>query len=212
MEGLGLIIGALATLITAILGWVKYLSSKKREEESENMRLQAENEMRFQRAALEFPDFIEEWSHISDDVVNLISETEIDRFLILRAWNGHLEPRWTTAVYQIRETGQKPIAYVHFELDKDYVSRLREISIANTMFFETDHIPESVIKDVYKVEGITSALWAHLHSTATLEGGQAHTYCSFATHEGKISLETQTRCRILTGRLKGIAMAFEKKH
>lgn len=213
------ILAGFAALVSAILGWTKFFSARKEVDDANNAknlaeqeRHQAESEMRFQRAALEFPDFIEEWSHISEDVVRLIEETCIDRFIILRAWNGHLEPRWTTAVYQIREVGQKPVSYVHFELDIDYVQRLREISITNSMMFNVDDIPDSAIKEVYRAEGVKSAIWAHLHSATTPEGASSHTYCSFATHnEGGIDEATQTMCKIITGRLKGIALSFDNK-
>lgn len=171
---------------------------------------QAENEIKLQQTALSFGSFIEEWSQTHKEIKELLETTCLDRFLILRAWNGKLAPRWTTALFQMRLGNQKPISYVHFELDVDYVSRLRDISISNVIHFKVDDLPDCAIKKVYQAEGVTSAVWLHLISEELSGTGTvAHTYCSLATHADEaISEEVVTRCVILAGRLKGIAMQF----
>jgi len=173
--------------------------------------MQAEQEIRFQRSALSFPEFVEEWDEIGRELIGLINETEIDRFMILRAWNGYLEPRWTTAVYQLRSAGQAPVAYVHFELDEDYIHRVKQIAKGGPISMVTAELPDSEIKKVYIAEGVTASMWAHLDTFETTDGrSRAVAYCSFATHlDSLLTDKTMTRCRVLVGRLKGLARSFD---
>ena len=171
---------------------------------------QAESELKLQQKALDFGAFMEEWSGTHDEILHLLENTCIDRFLIFRAWNGRLAPRWTTAVFQLRLGKQDPISYVHFELDVDYVSRLKEISIRNVVAFDVEDLQDCAIKRIYEAEGVKSAVWVHITSEA-VEGTDtvAHTYCSFATHSDEgIEQNLVTKCQILGGRLKGIALTF----
>jgi hypothetical protein len=171
----------------------------------------AKRELIFQSDALDFSAFLQDWQNTSDELVAIISETEIDRIIILRAWNGAMHPLWTTAVYQLREEGQEPRQYVHFELDTDYVQRLREITGTGQSYFVTDDIqPQSRIYQVYSAEGVKASYWAHIE-TIKLSGSdaQAIAYMSFSTHiANEISEKTRTRCMIMAGRLKGIAANF----
>ena len=171
---------------------------------------QAETNSKLQQKALDFGAFMEEWSGTHDEILHLLENTCIDRFLIFRAWNGRLAPRWTTAVFQLRLGKQDPISYVHFELDVDYVSRLKEISIRNVVAFDVEDLQDCAIKRIYEAEGVKSAVWVHITSEA-VEGTDtvAHTYCSFATHSDEgIEQNLVTKCQILGGRLKGIALTF----
>lgn len=200
------VFGMVSVLSTSLLGYLRVKVEKRKT-------AQAEQEMRFQRAALKFPDFVEEWDEISKAIVDLMSSTCLDRFMILRAWNGHLEPRWTTAVYQIRDSAQEPVSYIHFELDDDYIIKLRELMKTQQIYIDTSNIDNSEIKSVYNVEGITAALWVHL-STYELVGtdSKAITYCSFATHsDARLDANTQTKCRMVASRLRGLAESFEER-
>lgn len=205
MEYVSEIIIALFGLIgTLYASWMAH-AAKRRE-------TLAQSELKFQQAALDFGAFLEEWDGTMRELEKLFEETPIDRFLIMRAWNGHLTPKWTTAIFQMRELGQRPVSYVHFELDTDYVSRLREISIRQNIHFVTSDIPDSAIKRVYEAEGVKSAVWCHLASHVTSGGARAITYCSFATHSDEPLSETViTRCTILAGRLTGLSKAFDAK-
>lgn len=198
------LIGLAGVAISTWLGWLKWRAQLRRGN-------RAEQELKFQAGALDFSGFLQEWDGVHHDLKTLMQETEIDRFLILRAWNGSLAPRWTTAVFQMRQGAQDPISYVHFELDDDYVSRLRQIAKDGPLLIDVDHAPSSAIKDIYEAEGVTASAWFHLE-TSTLEeapGCAAITYCSFATHSAeKMDEKTFTRCRTIAGRLKGVSSAF----
>lgn len=172
----------------------------------------AERELSFQSYALDFSAFLQDWQNTFDELNNIIQQTEIDRILILRAWNGALAPRWTTAVYQLRESGQEPRQYVHFELDSDYVERLKQVCGTGSIHFSVDSVqPDNVkIKQVYEAEGVKSSYWAHIETLKLSNStAQAIAYISFSSHSfDEISEKTRTRCMIMAGRLKGIAANF----
>jgi len=143
---------------------------------------QAEHEVKFQRAAMGFHEFMQEWGETSKELHALMRETEIDRFIVLRAWNGRLEPRWCTAIYQMRMAGNKPISYIHLDLDDDYRDRLRVVGQCDYIYFDIATIPDSMIKDIYTAEEVKAALWCHLDSVVLSDGSAtAVSYCSFAT-------------------------------
>ncbi|MDX1496951.1 MAG: hypothetical protein R3352_05300 [Salinisphaeraceae bacterium] len=206
-EVISALIGFAGVVVTALLARAKVKSSTRKLK-------QAESELTLQQQALDFGAFVEEWGETYQEIDRLMDSTTIDRFLILRAWNGHLSPRWTTAVFQMRKGMQMPVSYVHFELDTDYVSRLKEISVRNVIAFNVDEIPEdSAIRAVYEAEKVTAAVWVHIMSeevpgTDTV----AHTYASFATRAPeKINKDTVTKCSVVAGRLRGIASTFKMK-
>lgn len=197
------LIGLIGMIVTGIFGFIKVRNSA-------HKLSQAESELTLQQKALDFGAFMEEWSGTHEDILHLLEKTSIDRFLIFRAWNGRLAPRWTTAIFQMRLGEQEPVSYVHFELDVDYVSRLKEVSVSNFVSFEVEKLPNCAIKSVYQAEGVKHAVWCHIMSEEVSGSDTvAHTYCSFATHvEEPIDPSVITRCTILAGRLKGIAYSF----
>lgn len=173
---------------------------------SSNENDQMENEIRFQSAALSFEDFLSEWSDVNEDIKRLFRETPIDRFLMLRAWNGSYDPRWTTAFFQIREGAQDPFSYVHFELDEDYVDRIGQIKSRGFIHFKTEEIPGSAIKRVYELEGVKASAWFFISKKSLEESkSSALTYCSFATHNDEQLTESEiTRCQLIVDRIKSL--------
>lgn len=170
----------------------------------------AEHELNIQRSALDFATFTNEWQEFNHDLRALLDETEIDRFLILRAWNGELSPQWTTATFQVRESTQQVYQYIHFQLDADYVERLRRTVANGSIQFDVrDTDGPSAINDVYEMEGVKSSAWFHIASHDIDDYARAISYCSFASQKGTITKETMVKCRMLVSRLKGIAMSFE---
>lgn len=198
------LLGVFGTLGSALIGQLRVKRAQRQEQA-------AEREMGLQRRALDldFSSFAREWQEFNHELRTLIDETEVDRFLILRAWNGRLSPKWTTATLQVRTEGQKIYNYVHFELDADYVSRMQQTISNGAIRFQVKDISgDSLIKDVYEAEGVVSSAWFHIASHSLDEEAKAISYCSFASHDEPISDETMTRCRILVGRLKGFAANF----
>lgn len=204
VEILVAVIGLVGVIISSLIGWI----SKEREK---TKRIQAERELLFQNASLDFAAYMEEWNETEEMLKSLFEETPIDRFIILRAWNGLHNPRWTTAVYQMRREGQKLYSYVHFELDDDYVWRIQQMYQKQILVFKTEEMPPSLIKDVYENEGVLASLWSFIDSRhhAYKDDSRSITYCSFASlSSDEISQETATRCRIISSRLKGLAINF----
>ena len=198
--------GLLGTAIASYYGYLKIVAEHRKSD-------QLKRELDFQQASLDFGSFMHEWGGTLKEIEKLLEETSIDRFLILRGWNGMLDPRWTTAVFQLREGEQQCFSYIHFELDNDYVARLHEIGHTGIKHYTVSEMPENAaIKSVYETEGVVEAVWSHIE-TKEIPGtkSRAITYCSFATHTGPITEADVTRCRILSGRLKGVALAFDSR-
>lgn len=198
-------IGAFGVVLAAgVQGWIRLREMRFRLE-------QATQEMQFQRDTLDVASFIGDWDGLINELKNLMEHTAIDRFVLLRAWNGYLEPRWTSAIFQLRSDAEQMITYLHVELDQDYVERLRRITTAGPVIFTTADTDEAtLIRGIYETEGVAEAMWAHVE-TLTVPGTatKAVTYCSFATAEaGGIDLITRTRANLIVGRLKGLANGF----
>ena len=200
------LLGLIGVAITAGFGYAGIIKQRQ-------WRIQAENELHLQAAALSFGDFIHEWEAIHEDLAQLMEETCIDRFLLLRAWNGEVDPRWTTAIWQVHQGVHKPVSYVHFELDLDYLMRLRQaIDIPGGVAFSTSEINgDSAIRAIYESEGVKSAAWFFLAKHVIPDRpGTALTYCSFASSQREQLLpETVVRCRLIADRLRGVADNFD---
>lgn len=190
-------------IIAAVTGWFLHLSKMR---ELNLTKTAMENELKLQCDSLGFDGFLSEWNQIHLELAALIEKTEIDRFLLFRAWNGEMTPRWTTSLFQFRDGGQRPISYVHFELDDDYVDRLRAVVKENYTLLDTDELGDTAIGGVYRAEGVKQSLWAHIASTKQKDTNSAAIcYCSFATHSDQpISTDTRFRCNLIVNRFKAI--------
>lgn len=199
---------SLASQVVALLGVVgtayfKFASDRNRIQAEE-----AKQELIEEADAFSWGDFLKQWNGIHQDLVTLCKDTPVDRFLILRAWNGRSSPKWTTAYYQFREGGQAPVNYIHFELDSDYVERLKQICSGFDMVFKVSEIPDSAIKHVYEAEGVTYSAWFEIGSRYKGKSRLIE-YCSFATHgDEAFDKDTLIRCRGIVGRLKGLTEAL----
>lgn len=202
------LIGSATTLSAAYLA-TKY---KRLQKTTADDLAQSKAELTFQAQALSFEDFIHEWSDIHKELVELLRSTPIDRFLMLRAWNGKSEPKWATAFFQLRLGDQEPFTYQHVELDHDYIDRLRKAVDHGWIVFTVNSIEErSLIKNIYNTEGVKQSVWFHImdYSVAN-SSSKAIMYCSFATHgEEQITAEHITKAQMIVYRIK--AMANEAK-
>lgn len=204
---LTVIMGSIGAAVTAFTSF--YFAMKKRK--SERNYSEVVKEMSFQKKSLDFSEYMNKWGDIDKDLKRLMKETEIDRFVIFKAWNGDKNPKWTTSVFQYRIDDKRPTSYIHFELDRDYVGRIQDLYEQGVITMKVDDLPESFIKSVYKTEGVKSSLWAFIDSKE-LEGSDSKsvTYCSFSAHGSDvISDSTEIRCRALVGRLKGMSEDFK---
>lgn len=206
MDYLAEILAAATGLIGAIAAaWVKIQKNKTDKELT-----QAHNELSHRAEAISFERFMHEWADIQQEVIRLFDETCIDRFLMLRAWNGTLSPKWTTAFLQLRAGPQAPYVYMNVELDNDYISRLKKAINDRWTILKNDTISgPSLIKDVYEAEGVKSAIWFHIADYAfDNDDSKAIMYCSFATHEDtEIDSSVVTRAHMIAFRLRALAQS-----
>lgn len=194
------LIGCAGAVATAV---IQYMGKREAQRDARAAR----QELRFQSAALSFTDFIRDWGPIHEELCALLRDTPVDRFLMMRAWNGADAPRWTTALFQFRSVGQNPISYVHVELDGDYVERLKIVSVNGYAAWKVEDMPEGLVKSIYLREGVQSAAW-YFVDRQMLEGrdSAAVTYVSFASHSVDVLDDaTLTWCRMVVGRMKMMA-------
>lgn len=197
------IIAITAGLVSVATGIINNKLSKQK--------TQAELEMKIRSKALDFAQFIQDWNETHDDIEKLLKETEIDRFILFRAWNGFSDPKWTTSVLQILSGKQVPINYIHFDLDEDYKERLKFCEVNNHNYLVTKDLSEtSVIKKVYETEGVNASMWCHIIDLDGPSNSRILIYCSLSTttHE-EISQKTIFKAKALVSKIKINANEFQ---
>ena len=162
------------------------------------------NEIDFRSESLALTVDVSDWSGITNELSDLMRTSEIDRFLILNAFNGYHDPRWTTAVYQVKRGADKLMSYVHFGIDPHYVGLLKKIREAGSTAVNVSLLPDSIIRSVYLSESVLGSEWFFLGSKQNNQGSVALTYCSFSSKtESDISPATHERCRVLVNQIIG---------
>lgn len=199
----------IVAVISASGGWIApYFKYKATIAEQKTALMMAEAELHSEARGLDFADYMQEWGETEKMIQRLFDETNIDRFLLLRAWNGTLSPRWATATMQLRKSGQQAYSYVHVDLDSDYQGRMQEIMRRNYAVWDVEDMPDSLIKSIYQNEGVTAAMWALIDTKKDSAGRAVHTYISFATRSGQIDDRAATRAALIVGRLRGMSRNF----
>lgn len=169
---------------------------------------QAKAEMKSLNIGLDFAGFVKHLTNLSHKVRKLQLRTNVDRFLLLRAWNGQCEYKWTSAFMQIR-SGNEPVEYTHLELDHDYTTRLKEVQFNGWAYYIVADLPPCSVKDIYEAEGVTAALWILLHIQTHENGTASFTYVSYATHNPDgLTRNEIIDCRINADSIKGAISAF----
>ena len=145
------------------------------------------------------------WADMEIEIKNLLDDTVLDRFVLLRAWNGIREPDKTTAVYQYKSSGRDYIKYVGVELDRDYTQKLAS-TYNGPVVFSTKDQQGTLIKNIYDNEGIKSAAWFYIISEEVKGVKEKSTvYCSFAsTSADSLDSITVMRAQMIVSRIKGI--------
>lgn len=191
-------ISAGSAIVVAIIGFLSVRNTQ--------LRLaQTRRELSFQHDALSLRLEAHQWDTINQELVCLVRDTPIDRFIIFCGWNGTDDPHWITAVYQYRSGDQTHVAYVHQETDYEYIQKLREAKVAGEIVFKTGDIHDGLIKQIYMAEQVKSAAWFHLDSRM-IPGtkSKAVRFCSFATHKDvDIDNDTLVHCRRIVSMLRG---------
>lgn len=200
------LIGTSGVFVTAILGYCAKRGESRR-------RARAEDALASVKATLDYGSFLSTFHDLDHEVDRLISETSIDRVLILNAWNGLEDPKWTTAVYQHHAPGQSGRSYIAVRLDPDYIQRLRTIKAGGRMWFKTEDLPPALVRQIYESEGVRSSVWYHLDSREIPNGKNGPTSCcyvSFSSQTGEIPPEDETRCTLIADRMaQHVRMFYE---
>ena len=197
------LISALAGVAaTAIPAWFAYRARVR----ALKMQVEArEREMDIQRRALSRADSFVRDAAVYSQIQLLTDETEIDRVLLLTAWNGKFSPQWTTAIWQYRAGDQTQVSYIHTPLDADYQDRLRDIEEKRYRNYVVSDMPDCLTRGIYESEGVKAAAWVFLNAQDGDDDSRQVTYMSFATHKSdQISPATIARCQVLAGMLGSV--------
>jgi len=201
----------IAVLLTGLLGLLGIILKIRGESKIASLELLTKSqgdEIEFRSESLALKVDMTAWSDITNELNDLFRTSSIDRFLILNAFNGYHDPRWTTAVYQVKATNDKITSYVHFGIDQHYVGLLKLVREAGYTRVNASTLPTSIIRSVYLTEGVLGSLWIFLNSKQNTNGSVALTYCSFSSKtESIIDDMTQERCLVLSNQ---IIAALEK--
>jgi len=201
------IIGGIVTIIVALI-------SAGRLHKVRHKLDQATNEMNLQSRALDLAWYIGSWNFPTQFIRDMFEsdENEVERFMVLNAWNGELDPKWTTSIFQWRRDSSEVLNYIHQSLDDDYADKLREIQSKGNVLYNVEEMEEgTVIKDIYRHEGVTSSLWSFIQSD--VKGtGKAVMYCSFATKNPEgLSENSIAQCKLLVNYLQGMSADLDDK-
>ena len=99
-----------------------------------------------------------------DTLQKLVTETGIDRGLILRTSNGGGIPTFKTPIYfsithEVHSEKVKGIKgkYQSIQADRDYVALIIKLMEDKVVDLEIDKMPDSLLKNAYEAEGIKFA-------------------------------------------------------
>lgn len=166
-----------------------------------------EKELKIRHQALALPIDLKDWSTIQFNVDKLLDNTSVDRFLVLRAFNGKLDPQWTTAIYQLKRghMGEIPKieSYVHFGLDDHYRELLVKIHNEEYTEFFTEDLPEkALIRSVYENEEVATSRWYKVKSVE-YDDSVAVVYVSFSKFiKEEFTASERNQCAVIVNEIK----------
>lgn len=202
-----LITGIFTVLAAAVTGVTTWLVGRTKVQKLEGQLSQAEHFLAAEAEAMKFEHQFAASARIRDQFQALCEQTEVDRILLLIAWNGVAAPKWTKAIYQFRMGEQEVTEYIHTELDDDYRMRLVEIQDSpNGKVYRVEEMAEhSLIRQIYDAERVKSSLWVFLRARA-YDDGTCYSYLSFSSHHTEsISPDVRTRVRLLVNQIRSQA-------
>lgn len=196
----------LAALITGAFG--AYSRNKNNQiAELQSKLTQAENMLEAEAAVMKFEHDFAFNLRTATAFEKLCETSEIDRILMLIAWNGEGAPQWTKTEYQYRYGEQEKYNFVHTRLDDDYRAKLNSIQHApeGILYHTGELAPGSLIHGIYDVEKVLASYWTFLRKVK-YEKGTCYSYFSFATHnEETICPQTIFRIRLLMDEIRASA-------
>jgi hypothetical protein len=131
-----------------------------------------------------FAERQEKWHEIEDACNALIATSTVERCLVLKLTNGGSEPRpggtyYVTAMVSANEDikKHKAVDYNKLEVDDAYVDMVVGLKKTKRVQFLVETMQFSLLRDIYKDEGIKFAEVHYLAST-----NDATYFCSFAAY------------------------------
>lgn len=109
---------------------------------------------------------------IYDAMNNVLRETDVQRFLVLKAHNGGgtIKPGselYVSVVYECYQTPFRSVKneYQRLLVDAEYIKMLSEIYINRKMAIDTLTMPNGLLKDLYEKEQVSHAEVYFLHQS-----------------------------------------------
>jgi hypothetical protein len=193
------LIGAISAVIVALVGKKKELKQIESEKKSLLDELDRQSDALGGFGALRL-----EFSRIEAEFVELCEGSEIDRIIVLCAWNGATDAKYSTAVWQFRQGYSTSTNYLRVALDGDYSSRLASCKYAPQHFLTKDLPAGCLIREIYESEGITESVWIFLDRQLKPDGTALNTFMSFSAKRGPITPKTLTLCKLLADQVKAL--------
>lgn len=195
---------ALAGIVITTFGAVTVARMKKRQAVIEKENRQYKTEIRYRSDVLSLKMEAADWNRLQNAVQRLLERTPIDRFLILNAYNGENDPKWTTTIHKIVSGQFRVVDYFNFEIDGHYVDVLHKVRSGEEVLLDAAHLGDSILKRVYQSEGVKQSLWFMIREKRMSDSKTVSiSYCSFSTHgDEKIDADTILDCRRIVGMLR----------
>lgn len=155
---------------------------------------------------------LEFFNTIKNVVDTILTETKVDRFLILTATNGTKDFRFATAVYEHHKKTDKVMLsigavgkYIRFEFDSEYRNMLKSAEQNGFVDYTTSLMPNSDLKEIYLTEEIKHSRIAFLLRGTIDKVNDRLFYCSMATHdEVSFTPRDKSIMKVQTDKLKTI--------
>lgn len=127
---------------------------------------------------------IRDWITVEREVRKLITETSIDRFLLLVAINGDRNMTHATVIWERRQPPwELDYHYEDVRIDQDYNDRLDYIRRNMFLKFRTDEAQNTMIGGFYETEKVQESIWAMVAKKKNPDTAQdGYLYFSAATH------------------------------
>lgn len=200
------IIASVCTLITTlVLGYWKYKVDKdKKDLEIDKINIAHKEELTSLREELsncakEYYDYeikIDFFNRIMDlsnvskikyAVDEIFQRTKADRFLILVAINGKHDFNVVSVIYEQHAHSDSTVSaigrYHNISIDSHYKEMLKITEQMPVVNLHTDEMPESLLKDFYKMEGVKHSKIRFLARKPIDNDNDFLVYSSCATHE-----------------------------
>lgn len=207
------VLAGLTTIAVTIIGYKQALKTKQLELELKDKdKFIKESNKSFGALAM-LLDF-ELVNTITEKIDYLFNKTKIDRFLVLIAVNGKVDPNTVSVIFEQHKDNDGNIIkvnaltrYRHVYIDDQYRQMLKQAELLGGVYYETDTMPESYLKNVYLDEAVTSSVIKYITRINIDDHNDMIVFCSLATHKGRLNDIEKTNIHAEFGSIRS---AFKK--